>query len=54
MLPLRAADPKELDALLKKQVELKKGDRIVFLGDSSTFLGGGSPRDWLRLSWRSA
>jgi lysophospholipase L1-like esterase len=38
--PLRAADPKELDALLKKQVELKKGDRIVFLGDSLTFLGG--------------
>ncbi|OAI44887.1 hypothetical protein AYO44_13445 [Planctomycetaceae bacterium SCGC AG-212-F19] len=40
MLPLRAAEPKELDALLKKQVELKKGDRIVFLGDSLTFLGG--------------
>src|SRR5262249_57710953 len=40
MLPLRAADPKELDGLLKKQVELKKGDRIVFLGDSLTFLGG--------------
>jgi lysophospholipase L1-like esterase len=40
MLPLRAADPKELDALLKKQVELKKDDRIVFLGDSLTFLGG--------------
>lgn len=40
MLPLRAADPKELDGLLKKQVELKKGDRIVFLGDSLTYLGG--------------
>ncbi len=40
MLPLRAADPKELDGLLKKQVEVKKGDRIVFLGDSLTFLGG--------------
>ena len=40
MVPLRAADTKELDVLLKKQVELKKGDRIVFLGDSLTFLGG--------------
>src|SRR5262245_47334552 len=40
ILPLPAADPKELDALLKKQVELKKADRIVFLGDSLTFLGG--------------
>jgi len=40
ILALRAADPKELDGLLKKQVELKKDDRIVFLGDSLTFLGG--------------
>lgn len=38
--PLWAAEPKDLDVLVKKQVELKKGDRIVFLGDSLTFLGG--------------
>jgi lysophospholipase L1-like esterase len=40
MLPLRAAEVKELDDLLKKQVEVQKGDRIIFLGDSLTFLGG--------------
>src|SRR5437762_2627458 len=40
MSPLPAADPKELDGHLKKQIEVQKGDRIIFLGDSLTFLGG--------------
>lgn len=40
MTPLFAAAPKEPDELLKEQVALKKGDRIIFLGDSLTYLGG--------------
>jgi hypothetical protein len=38
--PGTALAEESLDSLLKKQVELKKGDRILFLGDSLTYLAG--------------
>ena len=30
----------DLNSLIEKRVELKKGDRILFLGDSLTYLAG--------------
>ena len=38
--PGAAFAEENLESLLNKQVELKKGDRILFLGDSLTYLAG--------------
>ena len=38
--PGTALAEEDLDSLLKKRVELKMGDRILFLGDSLTYLAG--------------
>ena len=38
--PGSALAEENLESLLNKKVELKKGDRILFLGDSLTYLAG--------------
>ena len=38
--PGTALAEEDLNSLLEKRVELKKGDRILFLGDSLTYLAG--------------